>query len=690
MLYSTSVLATTDSPNQRHHMGQQLLKHSLLFAALFSIQSAAPLWAQTAVQLDKIVVSSSQREQQAIDSLDNVSGLDQHDINLLNASSPATLLNQIPGVNAANTGDDPGTVVNIRGLQEYGRVVVTIDGVRQDFGRPSHAGNGSFYIDPDMLKAVTVIRGPVAGVYGSGGIGGSISFETIDGRDYLEDDEDVAVGVKGGYESNGKGWLARTIGAVRVSDNAEILVSTVNRGRDEQKDGDGDRILYSDQNQNSQLVKASYRPAPGHEIKAGWLRYGSGYKSSRSAGSSSSTLSVDDTDTDTYTANLRYTFNSPTNPLINLQAELYRSATTSDQSRVTDGDSREYRVRTNGWALKNRSNIAGESWNHTLNYGGDGFEIKGRSDHENFGSGDSKAFGVYGQWEAEYNQWLQVIGALRYDRFKLRGQDTDQVTHSFTKDRVSPRLTLGITPIQGVTTYITYAEGFRAPSLAEAFRVGGHGSRLEYLPNFNLKPESASTVEIGLNLKHNAVFMPNDALRTKLSFYHTRVRDYIDREQFSVGQQSYSQYQNVGKVTLKGIELDSRYDTGRFYAGLNGSLATADTYSGRPLNNAPLKRVVFTVGARALDQDLDYGVRWSSTASTERSSATAPRAAGYSLVDMYATWQINKQVSVNFGIDNVLNKAYTDPQAGYATTNPSSWQGTGRNVKLNVGWRFGG
>lgn len=690
MLYSHSVPATTDHPPLHAKRGAQFLKHSLLFATLFSIQGSAALWAQSAVQLDKIVVSSSQREQQAIDALDNVSGLDQHDINLLNASSPATLLNQIPGVNAANTGDDPGTVVNIRGLQEYGRVVVTVDGVRQDFGRPSHAGNGSFYLDPDMLKAVTVIRGPVAGVYGSGGIGGSISFETIDGRDYLEDDEDAAVGVKAGYESNGKGWLARTIGAVRVSDNAEILVSTVNRGRDDQKDGDGNTIRYSDQNQNSQLVKASYRPAVGHEIKAGWLRYGSGYKSSRSAGSSSPTLSVDDTDTDTYTANMRYSFNSPDNPLINVQAELYRSSTTSDQSRITDGDSRLYKVRTNGWSLKNRSNIDMGSWNHTLNYGGDGFEIQGRSDHENFGSGDNRAFGVYGQWEADYNRWLQVIGALRYDRFKLRGQNADQSTHSFSKDRVSPRLTVGITPVEGITTYLTYAEGFRSPSLSEAFRVGGHGSKLEYLPNFDLKPESASTVELGVNIKHNAVFQENDALRTKLSFYHTRVRDYIDRAQFTLNGQKYSQYQNVGKVTLKGIELDSRYDAGRFYVGLNGSLGTADTFDDRPLNNAPLKRVVLTVGARAFDNDLDYGARWSSTASTERSSATAPRASGYSLIDLYAAWQVNKNLSLNLGVDNLMNKAYTDPQAGYATANPSSWQGTGRNVKLNVGWRFGG
>src|SRR5690606_3956762 len=128
---------------------------------------------------------------------------------------------------------------------------------------------------------------------------------------------------------------------------------TTNRNSNDWKDGDGNKIRFSGQRSDSQLLKGSFRPAEGHEFKWGYMRFNSNYDSSRSAGSVSPTLSVDATDTNTYTANARYSFKSPDNPLINFQIEGYRSVTETDQSRISDGESRSYRVRTNGWAAKN-------------------------------------------------------------------------------------------------------------------------------------------------------------------------------------------------------------------------------------------------------------------------------------------------------------------------------------------------
>lgn len=641
------------------------------------------------IQLDKVVVSAGQREQEAIEALDNVGSLDAVEIERINTGDPAKLLDQMPGVHGSATGDDPGTVANVRGLQEYGRVVVTIDGVRQDFGRPSHAGNGSFYLEPEMLKAVTVVRGPVAGVYGSGGIGGSISFETIDARDFLEEDEQWAFGVKGGYETSGDGWLGRSIAAVRVNEKADFLISTVNRNRDDYKDGSGEKIAYSGQRVDSQMFKGSFRPAEGHELKVGWLRYGSRYDSSRSAGSTSPTLSVDDTKTKTDTANARYRFKSPDNPWLHLQAELYRSVTDSDQTRYSDKENRDYRVRTNGWSLKNQSELASGQWDHIISYGADGYHLDGSSSHVNFGEGTTKSWGAYGQWETHYADWLQLIGALRYDHFKLNGEDRDLSSKSLSKSRVSPRLTVGVSPTDNLTTYVTYAEGFRAPAIAEVFRGGGHGFATTNLPNFDLLPETASTIELGLNHRLNNIFAEQDALRTKFSVYHTRVKDYIDREYLFINGRKYSQFQNVGRVTLRGAELETSYDAGDYYGRLTGSLVSANTYNDRPLNNAPLKMVGVNIGGRSADRKWDYGVRWTLTAATERTSDTAPKASGYQLVDLYTSWQPQKDTTITFGIDNALNKTYTDPQAGYSVNDPSSWQGRGRNVKLNVSWRYG-
>ena len=63
------------------------------------------------------------------------------------------------------------TAINIRGLQDHGRVAVSIDGARQNFARAGHGANGTFTLDPEMLRSVSVTRGPGAA---AGAIGGAV------------------------------------------------------------------------------------------------------------------------------------------------------------------------------------------------------------------------------------------------------------------------------------------------------------------------------------------------------------------------------------------------------------------------------------------------------------------------------------------------------------------------------------
>lgn len=103
------------------------------------------------------------------------------------------IFNGMPGVWFSERGDDPAASINIRGLQDFGRVAVLIDGARQDFQRSGHFANGQFYVDPEFLAAVDVVRGPVANVYGSGAIGGVASFRTKELSDIILPGEMAAV-----------------------------------------------------------------------------------------------------------------------------------------------------------------------------------------------------------------------------------------------------------------------------------------------------------------------------------------------------------------------------------------------------------------------------------------------------------------------------------------------------------------
>ncbi|MGE3150039.1 MAG: TonB-dependent receptor plug domain-containing protein, partial [Pseudorhodoplanes sp.] len=143
--------------------------------ALFTASS--PARAQSTA-LDPITVLATKTEEKASESLSAVSALRQEQINQIMPKRISDLLYGIPGTYVQERGDEPGTSINIRGLQDFGRVAVVVDGARQNFQRTGHFANGQFYLDPEMLAGVDIVRGPVANIYGSGAIGGVASFRT--------------------------------------------------------------------------------------------------------------------------------------------------------------------------------------------------------------------------------------------------------------------------------------------------------------------------------------------------------------------------------------------------------------------------------------------------------------------------------------------------------------------------------
>ena len=79
--------------------------------------------------------------------------------------------------------------------------------------------------------------------------------------------------------------------------------------------------------------------------------------------------------------------------------------------------------------------------------------------------------GGFVQLKNNYSSWLEVVSAIRYDRY-----DLDSATISTGGDRFSPKITVGVTPVAGFTPYVSYAEGYRAPSITETLIAGSHAT----------------------------------------------------------------------------------------------------------------------------------------------------------------------------------------------------------------------
>lgn len=677
--------------------------------------------------LDRVLLLSRTGET-AIESLASVSHVDQEQIDRRMATTVNDVFFGVPGITLQSDARRTASSVNIRGLQDFGRVQVLIDGARQNFHRSGHGTGSTFWIDPELIKSADVIRGPVSNTYGSGAIGGVVFFDTKDARDFLKRDETWAGSVTGRYETNGKGWTTSATGAYRFSENADVLGNLVYRNYDDYKDGGGNTVAGSGFDVISGMLKASVRPTENSELKLGWIGASDGWNEI------SGGVPVSDLDMRQNTFTARYNVTDEDKSWLDLHINASYNNTKLDRTYLTAlsvgqfdpqtgmptvipaGAQTTYDLGTFSFDLWNTSRFDTGSLNHELTYGGDvvsddmvTLDPSGSMDTYT-PSGKRRVSGVYIQDKITWD-WLEVIGGLRYDSYSLEGGTVDN-----SGNRLSPRITVGVTPfdspgLEGLQFYGTYAEGYRSPSITETLMAGMHptGATFPFLPNPDLKPETGKTWEAGINYKTNGVFQPDDSLRIKAAYFHNDIDDYIGNATIVASFTNpmsacpvrwdllmnpgvtyapiCSQYQNFANAEIKGFEFESVYDAVWGFAGLSASIIDGHTvdYSGvrADLSTVPSSQVTAQLGFRFLDDRLVVGGEVQHNGKPKGNAA----AKDYTLVNAFASYQANDNLKVDFRVDNIFDVKYANPLN--ATTTSTIYE-PGVTFKLAATMRFGG
>ena len=663
--------------------------------------------------LDTITVAASKTEERAIDALAPVSVMTLEQIQGLRPKRLADIFYNVPGVSFQDRGDDPATAINIRGLQDFGRVAVVVDGARQNYQRTGHNANGSFFLDPELIGSVDVARGPTANIYGSGAIGGVVSFHTKDINDVVRPAERWGVDMSGSYGSNKDRGLGSIFGGVRANPDVDIFGGTVYRTQGNYKDGNGTEIGNTNNEIAGGLMKLTLRPAEGHEIKLGGVfqdyQYSIGQQN-RGATTTSAPLaaiagtSVYASDAKNYTGTLTWKYSKPEDMLFDWNVSLYGNRTDNDQvktynNRITTGggvctlanpgnnisgcvgDRRSYSIDTVGIDVNNTTRFNFGDWRNALTYGFDAFQdevttadARGNSNVTTPG-GDRVVSGGFVQLKQNYSSWLEIVSAVRYDRYSL---DSNKVSSG--GDRFSPKITVGFTPVAGFTPYVSYAEGYRAPSITETLISGGHATGggpalfvcadgtsglFCFLPNPNLRPEVGKNKEAGLNLKYDGIFSAADSFRGKFNVFRNDVDGYIDlvaSAPVATAFGSFSQffqYQNLQHARIEGVEAETLYDAGGWFVGVAGHLMRGkNTVTNVGLATITPRKVTTTAGVRLLDRRLILSAQWSSFGANNDVPAGYLPATGYELVNLYLTWQATKDIVFTASVDNLLNQYY--------------------------------
>ncbi|MDP2609217.1 MULTISPECIES: TonB-dependent receptor [unclassified Oceanobacter] len=379
------------------------------------------------------VVAQSGSRSQIYERADGTSIIGRTEMDRTGPRHASEILQSTAGVYTATNEQNPSVSVNIRGLKDFGRVNMNIDGMRQNFQRSGHGQrNGEMFFDTEFLSEVEVQKGAYAGAGGAGASGGVATFKTLEADDIIATDKTsggrlrLASGV--GKWANGQNPSGSLVLAFRPTDRTDVLIGYSRKDSDQYEPGTQGDAVYWGQNDyyiNTGIVNGTGQEMESWIAKANWhitddlilkasaisttTRYGessaidtdqaSTYKEYQKYCDTDSDYygqypdfcasysydsegiypitSTNDTDTQSYALDLYY---NPDSHWINAQAKLYQVSTHNISQDSDDSYSVTTHTDTLGGLLSNRSEWSSGHTHLMLDYGIEVFQDRNRPD----------------------------------------------------------------------------------------------------------------------------------------------------------------------------------------------------------------------------------------------------------------------------------------------------------------------
>lgn len=677
-------------------------------------------------RLDTITVVATRSPSKAFDFPGEVTVLERDRILDFNPSDIGDLFVAVPGAQFTGGPRRNGEAPVLRGLSGGG-VQVFFDGARQSF---LSGHDGRFFIDPELVKTLEVLRGPSSALYGSGALGGVVALRTIDAAGVLADDETAAIRLGSGFHGVNNEWRGSFSGVWRSADDRLDAVGHITY----RQSGDialGNGLgLQADDEIASSLAKIGFRPNEALALRASWMRYGGNSLDPNNpqglnAPGPGNDLVNRDIDSNTLQAGLRYA--PPDQPLIDLDAVFYYSRNTVSEAETSSPRVASRQVETFGFSADNRSSFTlTDRTALTLTYGGEFYtdDQIGRdsasADGNRGGVPNAKTrfYGAFAQAELNWQQPLGAPGELRFipgirwDRYESRAAGEPDLNDS----AASPKLALAYEPVPALMVFGNWSKGFRAPSFNEIFaddlhfRIPNLGAFPPFPPQFvsnffitntDLVAEKSRNWEAGAGVDFDAIFADDDRFTAKASYYRAKIDNLIDLEVAipagcfgapfppcgsGAAFGNFSRFVNVADAVLDGIELEASYSARYVYAHANfATIAGRNTATDAYVGSLSPDHLFVDGGVKLADGAMRLGTRLSVVGNFTKVNDPTLARDSFTTADIYAVWQprdgMLEGLRVDLGIDNVTDSAGEIVAAGVSQP--------GRNVKLALSWRQG-
>ncbi|AJJ25606.1 TonB-dependent hemoglobin/transferrin/lactoferrin family receptor [Yersinia enterocolitica] len=448
-----------------------------LFLALTTQGYSQRVNAETAVEsshehdlvLDELKVEGTSNAHEGdwvYDELHSVSEISREQLDSRPARHAADILEQTSGVYSSVSQQDPALSVNIRGMQDYGRVNMNIDGMRQNFMKSGHGQrNGVMYIDPEILNNVVIEKGVTSGIGGAGVIGGIATFNTINASNFLEPGKEIGGQIRVLTGDNGTNFIGSAALALG-NEYGDILIAASERNLSDYWPGNkgnmGDirfgtaaerfnydlknnKVEYTRYKMRSQLTKLGWNLPANQRLMLSYLQ-----TQINSPNASMLTQIVDKADpyriikmgwknssvSDVLNRNigLDYSLKPEHIAWLDVAVKVYY-VDTDDETNTLCSDAiyckkfwTQTRLTTRGLQLQNTSFFTyADHHQFHINYGLEWFSdrSRGNSTHETIlgltPPGKRTITSTFAQLNYDYDNWLRLEGGLRYDQFRLQG-----------------------------------------------------------------------------------------------------------------------------------------------------------------------------------------------------------------------------------------------------------------------------
>ncbi|MBV6273348.1 TonB-dependent receptor [Alcaligenaceae bacterium CGII-47] len=636
-----------------------ILTRRVLVVALFISPLAATAQppANTIQKLDDIVVTASRTPETLRDVVGDVTVIDQQTLQAAGKDSLAEILSRQPGVQFASTGG-PQTVTTIflRGTNSQ-HTLVLIDGIRVN-----GSTNGGVHfpaIDPAAVERIEILRGAASSLYGSDAIGGVINIITKKG----EQDQPLSAWANFGY------------GTYETA-KSSMGLSGANNGWD---------YSLSTSAASSKGFDASRRLTAANQPNSTHYPDRDGYRQHTLSGT------------------LGYQW--ATGQHIGLTA--YNGYTHGDQDTGTTLPNAYNLTRQQSYSLSSTNQIT-KRWESVLRFGLSKDSYEDRS-YQSITNSLKRDFSWQNNLQLHPDHRVSVLFERLEERLQAstpydqtaRNTNAAALIYNGHLDRLHTQASVRNDNISGYGNQATGSLGFDI-DLNDDWQIGIASSTGFHAPTFNdmyypfeqyywnglpsgsyqgnpnLKPERSRNIEAHIRYQTSTT-------QLSLTAYQNRIEDLIDG--YVCGPTYDCTSENINQATIRGLTLSAEHDFGD--TKLRASADFLDPRNDRPVagetgSQLPLRaRQVFQLSAEHRIQAVKLGAEYQYTGQRYTSLKNDVTLGGFSLFNLTAAYDINKNLGVQVRWNNVLDKDYV-----LIDNSISAYNTPGSNVFVNLSWKM--